>query len=306
MPRSAVSTSKATARFRSISSGTTFSSAGRSSGRSRTANGSGRLRDVAYQARTPNFWNSMALARRQEHVPAGRGIERRKGTAGAGERGVARLPDRALPQCEHYQHGMRMQSITFKTPRPLSRRRASALQKDPEFRQGRSRARERRLRNQRRSRGRRSIALQRREKPTTSGHALRAMFGKRVASVNTNRLNDASLQARRERCRSARSALRRRIPSTFRSSASRSYLAVDGYYSSTGDLTTEARARAAALGVKAAEAAKYVAAGFIDMSAGSEAVATSNRLVRLLLRHRRRVDPDDPNAGRPVLGMGRR
>ena len=53
---------------------------------------------------------------------------------------------------------------------------------------------------------------------------------------------------------------------------------VDGYYASTGDLTTESRARAASLGIKAADASKFVAAGFIDVAAGSQAVATSNRL----------------------------
>src|SRR5262249_17236055 len=56
------------------------------------------------------------------------------------------------------------------------------------------------------------------------------------------------------------------------------YAKVDGYYASTGGLTTEARARAAALGIKAADSAKLVASGFIDVSAGSEAVATSNKL----------------------------
>src|SRR6185295_1084723 len=59
---------------------------------------------------------------------------------------------------------------------------------------------------------------------------------------------------------------------------SQEYLDVDGYYASTGDLTTESRARAASLGIKAADQSKYVAAGFIDMRAGSETVATSNGL----------------------------
>src|SRR5262249_189336 len=56
------------------------------------------------------------------------------------------------------------------------------------------------------------------------------------------------------------------------------YEAVNGYYASTGNLTTEARARAASLGIKAADAAKAIASSFIDVSARSRAIATSNGL----------------------------
>ena len=95
-----------------------------------------------------------------------------------------------------------------------------------------------------------------------------SVFGKRVASVDTNRLNDASLQAAvRDAETLARIAPEN--PEYLPELGAQTYLEVDGYYASTGDLTTESRARAAALGVKAADAAKYVAAGFIDMSAGS-------------------------------------
>jgi len=104
-----------------------------------------------------------------------------------------------------------------------------------------------------------------------------AVFGKRVASVNTNRLDDASLQAA-VRDAEALARIAPENPEQLPELGAQKYLDVDGYYASTGDLTTEARALAAALGVKAAEAAKYVAAGFIEMSAGSEAVATSNGL----------------------------
>lgn len=104
-----------------------------------------------------------------------------------------------------------------------------------------------------------------------------SVFGKRVASVNTNRLDDASLQ-RAVRDAEALARIAPENPEYLPELGEQKYSEVNGYYSSTGDLTTEARARAASLGIKAADAAKFVASGFIDVSAGSEAVATSNKL----------------------------
>jgi predicted Zn-dependent protease len=104
-----------------------------------------------------------------------------------------------------------------------------------------------------------------------------SVFGKRVASVDTNRLDNVSLQ-RAVTDAEALARLAPENPEYLPELGEQKYIEVDGYYASTGDLTTESRARAAALGIKAADAAKYVAAGFIDVSAGSQAVATSNRL----------------------------
>jgi len=104
-----------------------------------------------------------------------------------------------------------------------------------------------------------------------------SVFGKRVASVDTNRLDDTSLQ-RAVRDAEALAKIAPENPEYLPELGGQKYIDVDGYYASTGDLTTESRARAASLGIKAADEAKYVAAGFIDVKAGSEAVATSNRL----------------------------
>jgi len=104
-----------------------------------------------------------------------------------------------------------------------------------------------------------------------------SVFGKRVASVDTNRLDDTSLQ-RAVRDAEALAKLAPENPEYLPELSEQKYTEVDGYYASTGDLTTESRARAASLGIKAADSAKCVAAGFIDVSAGSQAVATSNRL----------------------------
>jgi predicted Zn-dependent protease len=104
-----------------------------------------------------------------------------------------------------------------------------------------------------------------------------SVFGQRVASVDTNRLDDASLQ-RAVKDAEALARIAPENPEYLPELGEQKFMAVDGYYASTGDLTTEARARAAALGLKAAEPSKFVAAGFIDMRAGSQAVATSNHL----------------------------
>src|SRR5262245_41452653 len=104
-----------------------------------------------------------------------------------------------------------------------------------------------------------------------------SVFGKRVASVNTNRLDDASLQ-QAVRDAEALAKISPENPEYLPELGEQKYAEVDGYYSSTGELTTESRARAAAPGIKAATDAKFIASGFINVASGSEAVATSSRL----------------------------
>ena len=60
--------------------------------------------------------------------------------------------------------------------------------------------------------------------------------------------------------------------------SSQAYFDVSGYYTSTGNLTTEDRGRAASLVLERATAAKTIAAGYIDVSAGARAVANSTGL----------------------------
>jgi predicted Zn-dependent protease len=103
-----------------------------------------------------------------------------------------------------------------------------------------------------------------------------SVFGKRVASTVTNRLDDASLERAVRDCE-ALAKLSPEDPEYMPELADQKYSEVQAYYESTGDLSTEARARAASFAVKAADAAKVMASGFIDVSAGSNAVATSNR-----------------------------
>jgi len=104
---------------------------------------------------------------------------------------------------------------------------------------------------------------------------LTSVFGKRVASTSTNRLDDASLERAVRDCE-ALAGISPENPEYMPELGPQKYSDINGYYGSTGELTTEARARAASLGIKAADAAKAIASSFIDVSAGSRAVATSN------------------------------
>ena len=65
---------------------------------------------------------------------------------------------------------------------------------------------------------------------------------------------------------------------------SQSYKPVEAYYPSTGEMDPGARAEAAALAIDAARGAGFVAAGFTDVRAGADTVATSNGL---FAHHRR-------------------
>src|SRR6188768_2037494 len=104
-----------------------------------------------------------------------------------------------------------------------------------------------------------------------------SVFGKRVASTVTNRLDDVSLERAVRDCE-ALAKLSPEDPEYMPELGEQKYSGVGAYYASTGDLTTEARARAASLAIKAADAAKLIASGFIDVNAGTNAVATSNGL----------------------------
>src|SRR5262245_10838551 len=92
---------------------------------------------------------------------------------------------------------------------------------------------------------------------TTADTSVRvtSVFGKRVTSISTNRVDDASLEAAVRECE-ALAKISPENPEYMRELGPQKYQDVNGYYASTGDLTTEARARAASLGIKAADAAK--------------------------------------------------
>jgi len=104
-----------------------------------------------------------------------------------------------------------------------------------------------------------------------------SVFGKRIASIDTNRIDAASLEKTVRDCE-ALARISPENPEYLPELGRQEYMTVNGYYASTGDLTTEDRARSASLVLKAAETSNTVAAGFIDVRAGSVAVATSKGL----------------------------
>lgn len=102
-----------------------------------------------------------------------------------------------------------------------------------------------------------------------------SVFGKRVASVETNRLGDNDL----------RKAVRRSEDMARIAPVDSEYLPelgptqitpISAYYESTGELTPQTRAEAAALAIQQALSANQIAASYMDVNAGSKALATSN------------------------------
>ena len=92
----------------------------------------GMLKDVAYQMRTPEFWNSMDMIGGKKSYFAGRRVRRRQGTAGQVERGEPRLRAGALPQRQRHQHradGMSAALAVRSRARYLSREECEALAK---------------------------------------------------------------------------------------------------------------------------------------------------------------------------------
>jgi len=93
-------------------------------------------------------------------------------------------------------------------------------------------------------------------------------IGKRVASIDTNQLDDASLE-RAVRDSEALARLSPENPEYLPEPAAQTYPDVSGYYASTGTLTTEDRARSASLVLERSKAANTIAAGFIHSKLGA-------------------------------------
>lgn len=104
-----------------------------------------------------------------------------------------------------------------------------------------------------------------------------SVFGKRLASIQTNSLDDASLEAAvRKSEELARVAPEN--PEYMPELGSQQYVPVIAYYDATGQMTPDARAQAAAYAIEKAQQSQTVAAGYLDVRAGTRAIATSNDL----------------------------
>ena len=104
-----------------------------------------------------------------------------------------------------------------------------------------------------------------------------SVFGRRVARVTTNALSPVDLEEAVGNSEEA-ARLSPEDPEYLPELGPQEYVSVDGYYSNTGDLTPEARAEAMARGLEAARGSGTIAAGYMDVTAGARAVATSNGL----------------------------
>ncbi len=104
-----------------------------------------------------------------------------------------------------------------------------------------------------------------------------SVFGRRVASVTTNNLDRSGLeQAVAESEALAR--LSPEDPEYLPELGPQEYENVQGYYSRTGDLAPATRAESMAVALDATRGSDTVAAGFMDVRAGAQALATSNGL----------------------------
>ena len=113
---------------------------------------------------------------------------------------------------------------------------------------------------------------------TTAGSTTDVSCESRARSANAWRRwtrTGSTIARSNRRCATASRwpACHPRIRSTCPNCPQQSYVEVNGYYPSTGDLTNEDRSRAASLVLERSKGAGTVAAGFIDLFAGSQAVA---------------------------------
>lgn len=102
-----------------------------------------------------------------------------------------------------------------------------------------------------------------------------SVYGKRVAAVNTNSLDDAGLEAAVRRSE-AMARLAPESPESMPQLDAQSYQANDAYYESTGSLEPLTRAEAAAIAIRQASNNEQIAASYMDVRAGTSSVATSN------------------------------
>lgn len=104
-----------------------------------------------------------------------------------------------------------------------------------------------------------------------------SVFGKRVATVNTNRLEDSDLlQAIRRSEDMARLAPEN--PEYMPELGPQNFQANQAYYASTAELDPQTRAEAAALAIRQAQSAGQIAASYMDVRVGTSSIATSNGL----------------------------
>ena len=241
------------------------------------------LRDVAYVSRTPDFWNSLALLGGRAHLRARRQLLRRQGPAGPAQRRVARLSDRALSR----RHRCSMSVVRPCRPRmDRSARRLDARSRSAQKLCARvlalSRAEAARVAVDDSARGFTRYAVNRITSAGASDDttvSITSVFGKRLATVSTNRLDDQ--RRSKTRCAAPRRwpSSRPRTPSTWASSGRRSTSRCRSPPALPAWRTTATRApQAAAMALDGARDAEVVAAGFVDTVETARALANTKGL----------------------------
>ncbi len=118
--------------------------------------------------------------------------------------------------------------------------------------------------------------------------SITSVFGRRVASLTTNLVDDDAAVQAAVRHSEELARLAPEDPEHLDELGEQEYVEVEGYADSMGELSSQARVEAAVTAIRAAEeagtngvghaAAGYVAAGYIDAHAGAQTIATSNGL----------------------------
>ena len=237
------------------------------------------LKDVAYQMRTPDFWNSMDMIGGKKSYQLGGAVQRWKGAAESVECGEPRL--RAVPisehQCDqHREEGMGPRSL-FDPPGVLSKDDAQALTKRV---LAMSKAEQARVSIVGGARGNTRYAV---NQVSSGGDntnvtvTIRSTFGTRSASTTTNKLDDASLQSAVDLSEKL-ARLAPGIPSRCRSSARRATTNRQGGARSPPRSIPAGRAAAVRAVTEPSRAAKLAATGYIESDAQAFAIATNKGL----------------------------
>ncbi len=118
---------------------------------------------------------------------------------------------------------------------------------------------------------------------TTSGGSedvsvnITSVFGKRVASIGSNRLDDTALEETIRKSEQI-AQISPENPEYMPELGAQRYDTVESYYESTGNMAPEARASAMTYAIERANETDTIAAGYMDVRAGSRALATSSGL----------------------------
>ena len=104
-----------------------------------------------------------------------------------------------------------------------------------------------------------------------------SVFGKRSATISTNRLDDPALEQAVRRSE-AMARLAPENPEYMPELGWQRYDKINAYYDSTGNMTPEVCAQAVTHVLRQARATDTVASGYIDVRAGAQAIASSGGL----------------------------